>query len=90
MIPNYRRQEIVRIYQVFKSNTVDLKKRSVEFKKILRSYYKWADDKELHEMFEVVRRHHLEASLSVELFRHCHVLLFQVSLFSRWQVIWKH
>lgn len=56
-VPEYRRKEILNLYQVFTTKAVDFAQRRREFLKVLRLYYKWAGPEELEAMFAVVYHH---------------------------------
>lgn len=66
MIPEYRRQEILRIYNVFHENTnIESRKRS--FKKILKTYYKWAGTHELNCMYNIIYDFEIERELTMNI-----------------------
>ena len=56
-VPEFRRNEILILYQVFESAATDLGQRRREFVNVLRIHYKWAGSQELRAMFDVVYHH---------------------------------
>ena len=62
MIPAYRRREILKLYSVFNMPD-DIERRRVEFMRLLKKYYKWADSNELRSMYRVVYEHEIEREL---------------------------
>ena len=69
-IPKYRVKEILSLYKIFCdeelkiTKNIDLKCRKKNFKNIIKSKYKWVDDKEYKEIYKLIKIKELDLFLN--------------------------
>lgn len=69
-IPKYRIKEILLLYEIFCdeefkiTKNIDLKYRKDKFKNIIKSKYKWVDEKEYKEIYKLIKSKELETFLN--------------------------
>jgi len=63
MIPKYRIDEIMKIYNVFydkNKNNVDLKDRKIKLKTIIKNYYNWLTDDEYNYIYNLIKTREID------------------------------
>jgi len=63
MIPKYRIDEIMKIYNVFydkNKNNVDLKDRKIKLKMIIKNYYNWLTDDEYNYIYNLIKTREID------------------------------
>lgn len=64
-MPQHRRQEILKLHDVFTTKATTFEKRQQEFKKILKIHYRWANERNIRIMIRVIYDRELKIQASI-------------------------